>query len=266
MDRLSTTFAALADPTRRSILERLREGEAPVGELAEPFAISLPAVSRHLKVLAAAGLIVRGREAQWRPCRLDADPIREVAAWAAGFRGFWAGSFERLDELPIIELGQDRRSERMRQVQKIVTFLWFEDRAEEAMEFYVSLFPDSKVINVDRIPGGVVVGTFQMAGQEYMALQGGPMFKFTEAISLYVKCEDQADVDRLWSKLLEGGGQEQQCGWLKDRFGLSWQIIPDALTELMSDPDPAKSGRVMQAMLGMIKIDVEGLRRAHRGD
>jgi DNA-binding transcriptional ArsR family regulator len=109
-DRLSTTFAALADPTRRAILARLREGEAPVGVLAEPFDISLPAVSRHLKVLEQAGLIARGREAQWRPCRLDADPIREVAIWAGGYRQFWEESFEKLDDL-LVELEREQRDQ-----------------------------------------------------------------------------------------------------------------------------------------------------------
>ena len=150
-------------------------------------------------------------------------------------------------------------------MQKIVPFLWFDDQAEEAMNHYVSIFPDSKILGVHRHEGKVLTGTFQLAGQELMALNGGPQFKFTEAISLFVKCEDQAEVDRYWDALIEGGGEPSQCGWLKDRFGLSWQIIPNALGELMGDKDPEKAGRVMQAMLGMVKIDVAGLRRAYAG-
>jgi predicted 3-demethylubiquinone-9 3-methyltransferase (glyoxalase superfamily) len=156
-------------------------------------------------------------------------------------------------------------------MQKITTFLWFDGNAEEAMKFYTSIFKNSKILNVSRFQnagpgpeGEVVVGTFQLDGQEFMALNGGPMFKFTEAISLYVSCETQEEVDELWEKLSEGG-EIQQCGWLKDKFGLSWQIIPKALGELMGDPDPEKSRRVMEAMLKMQKIDVKALQAAYAG-
>jgi predicted 3-demethylubiquinone-9 3-methyltransferase (glyoxalase superfamily) len=150
-------------------------------------------------------------------------------------------------------------------MQKIVTFLWFDDQAEEAMNYYTSIFPDSKVLNVHRHDGKVLTGSFQLAGQEFMALNGGPQFKFSEAISLFVKCKDQAEVDRLWKTLTSDGGEESQCGWLKDKYGLSWQIIPDALGQLLGDPDPERAGRAMQAMLGMRKIDVAGLQRAADG-
>jgi predicted 3-demethylubiquinone-9 3-methyltransferase (glyoxalase superfamily) len=156
-------------------------------------------------------------------------------------------------------------------VQKIVPFLWFDNQAEEAMNFYVSIFPNSKVGSVNRYPEGsplpagtAMSVTFTLDGQEFMGLNGGPQFQFSEAISLFVNCETQDEVDALWAKLTEGG-EESQCGWLKDRYGLSWQIIPRALGELMSDPDPAKAGRVMQAMLQMQKIDVAALQRAHAG-
>jgi predicted 3-demethylubiquinone-9 3-methyltransferase (glyoxalase superfamily) len=143
-------------------------------------------------------------------------------------------------------------------------FLWFDDNAEEAVDLYVSLIPDSKIIEVNRMPdGGVLTLRFELAGREFMALQGGPHYKLNEAFSVFVECEDQAEVDRLWAKLLEGGGQEQQCGWLTDRFGLTWQVIPKALTELMGDPNPAKSGAVVNAMLQMVKIDVAELQRAY---
>jgi predicted 3-demethylubiquinone-9 3-methyltransferase (glyoxalase superfamily) len=158
-----------------------------------------------------------------------------------------------------------------RPMQKIVPFLWFDDQAEDAMEFYLSIFPDSRVVAVSRAgeagPGGqgkVMTATFQLAGQQFMALNGGPQFKFTEAISLFVNCETQEEVDRLWEQL-SAGGEIQQCGWLKDRYGLSWQIVPTALGELLGGPDPEKSGRVMQAMLQMTKLDVAGLRRAYEG-
>jgi predicted 3-demethylubiquinone-9 3-methyltransferase (glyoxalase superfamily) len=157
-------------------------------------------------------------------------------------------------------------------MQKIITYLWFDNQAEEAANFYTSLFKDSKVTNVSRYPegspvpaGSVMTVSFQLAGQEFIALNAGPQFKFTEAISLYVNCETQEEVDELWEKLTAGGGEEQPCGWLKDKYGLSWQIIPTALTELMSDPDPAKAQRVAEAMLKMSKIDIAGLRAAHAG-
>jgi predicted 3-demethylubiquinone-9 3-methyltransferase (glyoxalase superfamily) len=156
-------------------------------------------------------------------------------------------------------------------MQKIIPFLWFNDQAEEAMNHYISVFPDSKIGSVMRYgdagpgpEGTVMTATFQLAGQEFMALNGGPQFQFTEAISLYVNCGTQGEVDELWQKL-SAGGQGGPCGWLKDRYGLSWQIIPTVLGEMLQDPDPVKSNRVMQAMLQMSKIDLAGLRRAYEG-
>jgi predicted 3-demethylubiquinone-9 3-methyltransferase (glyoxalase superfamily) len=155
-------------------------------------------------------------------------------------------------------------------MQKITTFLWFNDNAEEAMNLYVSLFKNSKVLNVSRYgdagpgpKGQVMTGTFQLEGQQFMALNGGPLFPFTEAISLFVSCETQEEVDTLWAKLTADGGKESQCGWLKDKFGLSWQIIPTALGRLMGDKNPRKSQAVMQAMLKMKKIDIKGLQAAY---
>ena len=159
-------------------------------------------------------------------------------------------------------------------MQKIMPCLWFDDQAEAAVNFYVALFKNSKITNVARYDeagakasgrpvGTVMTMTFQLDGQEFMALNGGPIFKFTEATSFIVNCESQSEVDRLWDALTAHGGEESQCGWLKDRFGLSWQIVPTALCELMSDPDPAKAQRVMQAMLQMKKIDIAKLRQAH---
>ena len=154
---------------------------------------------------------------------------------------------------------------------KISTFLWFDNNAEEAMNHYVSIFKNSKVLGVTRYgeagpgpAGTVMVCNFQLEGLEFAALNGGPMFKFTEAISLVVNCESQAEVDQMWDRLCEGGSPSR-CGWLKDKFGLSWQIVPRALVELLRDPDPQKSQRVMQAMLQMDKIDIAALRRAHEG-
>ena len=149
--------------------------------------------------------------------------------------------------------------------QKITPFLWFDDQAEEAMRFYVSIFPDSKIGDVMRHDGKVMTATFHLAGQEFMVLNGGPQFKFNEAISLFVRCETQAEVDRLWAKLTADGGEESMCGWLKDKYGLSWQIIPNRLGELLGDEDPERSGRAMQAMLGMRKIDIAGLEKAAAG-
>src|SRR3979411_1432576 len=156
-------------------------------------------------------------------------------------------------------------------MQKITPFLWFDDKAEEAMNFYVSIFKNSKVGKVTRYgdagpgpKGSVMSATFQLEGQEFYALNGGPQFKFTPAISFFVNCETQAEVDELWEKL-SAGGKKSQCGWLDDKFGVSWQIIPTALGELMGDPDDEKSDRVMKAMLQMTKIDIEGLQRAYDG-
>ena len=154
-------------------------------------------------------------------------------------------------------------------MQKITPFLWFDDKAEEAMNFYVSIFKDSKILDVTRYgeagpgrQGTVMTGTFQLNGQEFMALNGGPEFKFTEAVSFFVNCETQQEVDELWEKLSEGG-EEGQCGWLKDKYGLSWQIVPAILGELMNDKDAGKAKRVMQAMLQMHKIDTIKLKKAY---
>lgn len=153
-------------------------------------------------------------------------------------------------------------------MQKIVPFLWFDGTAEEAMNFYVSIFKNSKVGKVTRYgeagpgpKGTVMVATFELEGQEFIALNGGPQFKFTEAISFSVNCETQKEVDELWERLT-AGGEEGQCGWLKDKFGLSWQINPSILGKLLGDKDPEKAKRVMQAMLKMKKIDIKRLQEA----
>ena len=149
-------------------------------------------------------------------------------------------------------------------MKKITPFLWFDDQAEEAMRLYVSVFKDSKVLEVSPGPNGKAMSVrFELEGQEFMGLNAGPQFKFTEAISFFVDCRDQAEVDALWTKLSAGGGEEGSCGWVKDRFGLWWQVVPKALGELMGDPDRAKAKRVVDAMLKMKKIDVAGLRRAY---
>ena len=149
---------------------------------------------------------------------------------------------------------------------KITPFLWFDSQAEEAMLFYASIFKNSKIGNINRGPDGkAFIINFELEGQHFMALNAGPQFKFTEAISLFVSCETQAEVDELWGKLTADGGEESMCGWLKDKYGLSGQIIPTALGELMGDPDAEKSQRVMHAMLQMKKIDVAGLKRAYEG-
>jgi predicted 3-demethylubiquinone-9 3-methyltransferase (glyoxalase superfamily) len=154
-------------------------------------------------------------------------------------------------------------------MQKITPFLWFDHQAEEAMNFYISIFKNSRITSVTRYgeggpgpAGEVMTGTFQFEGQEFMALNGGPDHQFSEAISFFVDCKTQEEVDELWNKLTQDG-EEGPCGWLKDKFGVSWQIIPTALGELLGDPDPAKSQRVMQAMLQMKKIDIKTLQEAH---
>ena len=146
---------------------------------------------------------------------------------------------------------------------KISPFLWFDAQAEEAANFYVSLFPNSKITSVSRFDGDKVMTVgFELDGQKLSALNGGPMFKFTEAVSFVVDCEDQAEVDRYWDALIADGGQPSQCAWLKDRFGLSWQIVPKRLFELMSDPDRGRAGRATQAMLKMSKIIIADLEAA----
>jgi predicted 3-demethylubiquinone-9 3-methyltransferase (glyoxalase superfamily) len=156
--------------------------------------------------------------------------------------------------------------------QKITPFLWFDGNAEEAINFYTSIFKDSKVVNVSRYgdagpgtKGSLMTATFQLNGQEFMALNGGPMFKFTEAISFFVKCNTQAEIDEFWDKLSEGG-EKSRCGWLKDKFGLSWQIIPPILGQLLNDKDPEKAKRVMMAMLKMSKIEIQKLKDAYEGN
>ena len=150
-------------------------------------------------------------------------------------------------------------------MQKIVPFLWFNGQAEEAMNFYVSIFKNSKVGNVTRMGDMVISCTFVLDGVNFYALNGGPMYQFTEAISLFVNCVTQEEVDDLWNKLIADGGAESRCGWLKDKFGLSWQIIPDALGKYLGDKDPAKAQRVMQAMMKMNKIIIVDLQKAYEG-
>jgi len=156
-------------------------------------------------------------------------------------------------------------------LQKITPFLWFDNQAEEAMNFYVSIFKNSRVGRVTRYgeggpgPAGTVMSaTFQLEGQEFFALNGGPLFSFSPAISFFVNCETQQEVDDLWEKL-SAGGKKERCGWLKDKYGLSWQIIPSILGKLLQDSDPAKAKRVMQAMLQMDKLDIKGLQLAYDG-
>lgn len=154
-------------------------------------------------------------------------------------------------------------------MQKITPFLWFEDQAEEAANFYTAIFKNSKIESVTRYgeagpgpEGSAMTVSFELEGLQFTALNGGPEFKFTEAVSFLVDCKSQEEVDYLWEKLSEGG-EEGPCGWLKDKFGLSWQIIPTALTEMLNDPDPEKARRVTEAMLQMKKIDIPTLERAH---
>ena len=150
---------------------------------------------------------------------------------------------------------------------KITPFLWFDNQAEEAMNFYTSVFKNSRVHSVTPGPNGIAQSvTFELEGQQFMALNAGPQFKFNEAISFFVDCKTQEEVDELWAKLTADGGEESRCGWLKDKYGLSWQIIPSALGGMLGDPDPAKSQRALQAMLQMQKIDIEGIRKAYEGE
>ena len=157
-------------------------------------------------------------------------------------------------------------------MQKITPFLWFDTKAEEAAQFYVSVFKNSRILTVTRYgdagpgpKGSVMVVSFQLEGQQFTALNGGPRFQFSEAFSFVVSCENQEEIDYYWNKLTSDGGQESQCGWLKDKFGFSWQIVPTALGKLMSDKDPKKANRVMQALLQMKKLDIATLEEAAEG-
>lgn len=156
-------------------------------------------------------------------------------------------------------------------MQKITPFLWFNDNAEEAINFYVSIFKNAKILNITRYPeggpglaGSVLTASFQLEGQNFVALNGGPMFHFTPAISFVVDCKTQEEVDVLWEKLAEDG-EKQKCAWLKDKFGISWQIVPSILSELLGDKDPEKAKRVMLAMMQMDKIDIAALKKAYEG-
>ena len=148
-------------------------------------------------------------------------------------------------------------------MQKITPFLWFNDQAEEAMNFYTTVFKNSKVVDVKRMGGKVFGGSFTIEGQEFFVLNGGPQYTFTPAISLFVNCETQEEVDELWNKLTADGGRPDRCGWLQDKYGLSWQIIPSALGKLMGDKDPVKAQRVVQAMMQMSKIIIKDLEAAY---
>ena len=157
-------------------------------------------------------------------------------------------------------------------MQKITPFLWFDGQAEEAIKLYTSVFKNSKIINIKHWGEGspfpkdqVMTGTFELDGQRFYAFDAGPQFKFTEAISFYVNCETQEEIDHFWNKLIAGGGQESMCGWLKDKFGISWQIVPPVLGELLGDKDKAKAGRAMQAMMKMKKIIIADLKKAAEG-
>lgn len=158
-------------------------------------------------------------------------------------------------------------------MQKITPFLWFDGNLEEAIKFYTSIFKNSKTLNIVHSPldtpgsgkGSALTATFQLEGQEFMALNAGPGHPFTDAISLFVKCDTQTDIDYYWDKLTADGGKEIACGWLKDKFGLSWQIAPPVLLDMINDPDPAKAQRAMQAMMQMIKLDIAELQKAYDG-
>jgi len=151
-------------------------------------------------------------------------------------------------------------------MQKVTPFLWFDGKAEEAMNLYVSLFKNARIVELHRAgdSGPVMSGTFELDGVQYHAFNGGPMFQFSPAISMFVNCETQAEVDALWDRLLEGG-EAQRCGWLKDRFGLSWQIVPSNLGKRLRDKDPVRAKRVVEAMMQMIKLDMDGIERAYAG-
>lgn len=183
-----------------------------------------------------------------------------------------AAGLTTLPQSPTPAAGQPRPANAMPTLPKITPFLWFDTDAEAAIRFYGGIFPDFALLEQTRwgegapLPKGTLMtARFRLAGQEFLALNGGPAHRFSEAISLFVRCETQAEIDDLWQKLTAGGGAPGQCGWLKDRFGLSWQVVPTQLAAWLGDPDPAKAARVGQAMLPMRKLDLAALQRAHAG-
>ena len=285
-------FQALADPNRRAILTLLARQRLTLNGVADHFSISRPAVSKHIKILSECGLLVIRQEGRERYCEVRPEKLSEVSAWVEQYRQIWEARLDRLDEYlqevqkegtvtaqgpqtsQVVSKNQPpfnvKKGDTM---SKITPFLWFNDQAEEAMNLYVTLFKNSKVLEVSRygeggpgVPGSVMTASFELDGQRVMALNGGPYYTLNESFSFYVDCEDQQEVDTLWEKLIAGGGQESMCGWLKDKYGLSWQIIPRALTEMLGDQDPAKAQRVMQAMLKMHKIDTRLLQQAYDGN
>jgi predicted 3-demethylubiquinone-9 3-methyltransferase (glyoxalase superfamily) len=159
---------------------------------------------------------------------------------------------------------QTSTTEPGKQGQKIVPFLWFDGKVEEALNFYTSIFKNSKVTNVNRMGGEVFSATFQLDGLQFYALNGGPQFQFTPAVSFFINCYTQNEVDEFWEKLSEGG-RKDRCGWLQDKYGLSWQVVPTILGKLLSNPDPLKSKRVMNAMMQMDKLDIKGLTDSYEG-
>jgi predicted 3-demethylubiquinone-9 3-methyltransferase (glyoxalase superfamily)/uncharacterized protein YndB with AHSA1/START domain len=186
---------------------------------------------------------------EWIPLHASEAETRTFDNARPSMAGGWSGTFEQLEDFLA-------RTPRVSTGQRITPFLWFDGQAEAAARFYASIFPDSEITSVSPM-----IVNFRLAGLEFMALNGGPHFKFTEAVSFFVSCETQAEVNYFWDKL-SAGGSVQQCGWLKDQFGLSWQIVPTALGELMGDADPDQSQRVFQAMMQMVKLDIAGLKAA----
>ena len=289
-------FQALADPNRRAILTLLARQRLTLNGVADHFSISRPAVSKHIKILSECGLLAIRQEGRERYCEVRPEKLSEVSAWVEKYRRTWEDRLDRLDDYlqEVQKEGVVTKQKPQSQIlsgsfeknqptfsvktkgdtmSKITPFLWFNDQAEEAMNLYVTLFKNSKVLEVSRygeggpgVPGSVMTASFELDGQRVLALTGGPYYTLNESFSFYVDCVDQQEVDTLWEKLTADGGQESMCGWLKDKYGLSWQIIPRALTEMLGDQDPAKAQRVMQAMLKMHKIDTRLLQQAYDGN
>jgi predicted 3-demethylubiquinone-9 3-methyltransferase (glyoxalase superfamily)/DNA-binding transcriptional ArsR family regulator len=285
-------FQAIADPNRRAILTLLARQRLTLNGVADHFNISRPAISKHIKILSECGLLVIRKQGRERYCEVRPEKLSEVSAWVEQYRQIWEARLDRLDDYlqevqkegTVTAQGPQTSQVVLKNqppfnvkkgdtMSKITPFLWFNDQAEEAMNLYVTLFKNSKVLEVSRygeggpgVPGSVMTASFELDGQRVLALNGGPYYTLNESFSFYVDCENQQEVDTLWEKLTAGGGQESMCGWLKDKYGLSWQIIPRALTEMLGDKDPVKAQRVMQAMLQMHKIDTRLLQQAYDGN
>jgi predicted 3-demethylubiquinone-9 3-methyltransferase (glyoxalase superfamily)/DNA-binding transcriptional ArsR family regulator len=271
MSRASTTsdvFNAIAEAHRREILSALGPGELPVGQLCERVHLTQPQVSKHLQVLRSVGLVRCRHQGRHRYYRVNAPALEPLREWVTTFEQMWNERFDRLEELlttlPLTQPPDDRQPI----MTTITPFLWFDGHLDDAVSSYRSIFADFELLESSRYPqaipamgGQLMSATVSMAGTRVILFNGGPTYSLNPAFSLMVVVDDQAELDRVWDALCEGGAPSR-CGWLTDRFGVSWQVIPRQFGELMGSPTPGVAGRVTEAMLQMVKLDIATLEAA----